>query len=79
MRHEVATLYKRVAKGHELRSDYGQTLDALDQAFGWTTALLACCRPVCPSTYASSTASRGPASTRLGQKVNVSAAESDSR
>ena len=31
---EVATLRKRVAKGRGLRSDYGQTLDALDQAFG---------------------------------------------
>ena len=31
---EVATLRKRVTKGRGLRSDYGQTLDALDQAFG---------------------------------------------
>ena len=31
---EVATLRKRVAKGRGLRSDYGQTLEALDQAFG---------------------------------------------
>ena len=31
---EVATLRKRVAKGRGLRSNYGQTLDALDQAFG---------------------------------------------
>jgi hypothetical protein len=31
---EVASLRKRVAKGRGLRSDYGQTLDALDQAFG---------------------------------------------
>ena len=31
---EVATLRKRVAKGSGLRSNYGQTLEALDQAFG---------------------------------------------
>ena len=31
---EVETLRKRVAKGRGLRSNYGQTLDALDQAFG---------------------------------------------
>ena len=31
---EVATLRKRVAKGRGLRSNYGQTLDALDHAFG---------------------------------------------
>ena len=31
---EVATLRKRVSKGRGLRSNYGQTLDALDQAFG---------------------------------------------
>ena len=31
---EVTTLRKRVAKGRGLRSNYGQTLDALDHAFG---------------------------------------------
>ena len=31
---EVATLRKRVAKGRGLRSNYGQTLDSLDHAFG---------------------------------------------
>jgi len=31
---EVAALRKRVAKGRGLRSDYGQTLEALDRAFG---------------------------------------------
>ena len=31
---EVETLKQRVAKGRGLRGDYGQTLDALDQAFG---------------------------------------------
>ena len=31
---EIETLRQRVAKGRGLRGDYGQTLDALDQAFG---------------------------------------------
>ena len=33
-RSEVESLRKRVAKGRGLRSNYGQTLDALDRAFG---------------------------------------------
>ena len=31
---EIKTLRERVSKGRGLRGDYGQTLDALDQAFG---------------------------------------------
>lgn len=31
---EISTLRERVKKGRGLRSDYGQTLDALEQAFG---------------------------------------------
>ncbi len=73
---EVATLRQRVAKGRGLRSDYGQTLDALDQAFGLEHCFVGLFETLfTPPTYAELCHFLGipyqePA---WGEKVNVSA------
>ena len=73
---EVETLRKRVAKGRGLRSDYGQTLEALDQAFGLEHCFIDLFETLFkPGTYAKlcaflSIPYQEPA---WGEKVNVSA------
>lgn len=73
---EIETLRQRVAKGRGLRGNYGQTLDALDQAFGLEHCFIGLFETLfTPGTYAELCSFLGVSyeEPSWSEKINVSA------